>query len=79
MQVEINATTGVEEKVDLEKGFGEYIFEASAEPYAAIACSSVMITWVSPTEGNLKSCQAAGKGNLTISSSFKSHLFVQSF
>ena len=62
----MNITTprGVKETVDLKKGFGKYIFKASAESYAAITCNSVMITWVSQLKGDPKTCQAKGKHTL---------------
>ena len=63
---QVKLTTGVKENLNLKKGFGEQTFEASAEPYAAITCSSVKITWVSSTKGNLRSCQATGKESAII-------------
>ena len=56
----------MKEKVDLKKGFGQYIFEASAESYSDISCNSVMITWISSTKGKIQSCQAEGKRNVKI-------------
>ena len=65
-EVKLTTPGGVKENFVLKKGFGEYIFDASAEPYAAITCSSVNITWVSPTKGNLRSCLSGGKENAII-------------
>ena len=60
-EVKITVPSGLEENhIDLQKGFGEYIFEASAVSYAKITCTSVIITWMSPTKNVLKSCQATG-------------------
>ena len=73
--MKITTPGNVEEKVTLMKGFKEYIFEASAQPYAAISCSSVMVTWVSQTKENLKSCQAEGKKILATVKFFTNELY----
>ena len=58
----VNITVSIDvEEVNLNQSFREYTFEASAEPYAGISCSSVVITWTSPTKGIFKSCKAEGK------------------
>ena len=49
----------VEGTILLKEGFGKYVL--NSESHTDISCSSVMITWVSQTEGNIKSCQAEGK------------------
>ena len=59
-RVSINTSSNVKE-VYLRKGFGENIFNASAESYSAINCSSVMITWSSSKIGNVLSCHSKGK------------------
>ena len=59
-EVKFTTPTGVE-IINLHKGFGEHVLNISAESYSEISCSSVIITWESPTQGNILSCQAAGK------------------
>ena len=60
-EVKITTPIGIDAYVNLNKGFGKYVFEASAEPYTAINCSSVMVIWSSPTKENVDSCQGEGK------------------
>ena len=64
-EVKINTSNGLE-IIHLTKDFGKYVLTISAEPYSAISCSSVNITWVSPTKGNLLSCQSEGDENLIV-------------
>ena len=71
-EMKLNTPSGVNENFFLKKGFGEYVLNASAQPYAAIDCSSVKITWVSPSKGNLRSCRAEGKKSVK---SFKATFF----
>ena len=65
----ITTPTGVETEVNLEKGFEEYVFYASAEPYNAITCKGVMISWVSLKVGVVKSCEPEGT-EILVSSTF---------
>ena len=58
--------TLAEDTIYLKKGFGEYTFYTSAEPYGGITCRGVTITWVSPTNGNLTICEAEGKMNFML-------------
>ena len=59
---EVNMTTPIDSaSVNLTKGFGEHIFEASAESSTAITCKSIMITWLSQTRGNISIHQEEGK------------------
>ena len=61
----ISVPSGVE-IISLKKGFGEYVLNISADSYTDITCSSVKITWMSPTEGDVKVCQAEGKEKLVM-------------
>ena len=63
-EVKLSTVSVLEEKVELKKGFGNYSINATAKSHPNITCSSVMITWVSLTKGNVHSCQAEGKENL---------------
>ena len=65
-EMKLNTPSGVKENFVLKKGFGEHIFDVSAEPNAAITCSSVKITWVSSAKGNLMSCPSEGKESAII-------------
>ena len=47
--------------VNVTEGFGDYVFEASAESYRDFTCNSAEIVWVSPAKGRLQSCHAKGK------------------
>ena len=76
LEVNITIVNEVEETVPLERGFGKYIFNASAEPYSRVTCSGVVITWVSSTMGNRKTCKAKGKGNfMMLITDVMKHLF----
>ena len=73
--IKINIHSVVEEKVNLKKGFGKYMLVASANPYAAITCSSVMITWTTSIKKSL-SCQAEGKEELIMITFCQSQYFL---
>ena len=58
--INITTTSGMGNKIDLRKSFGEIVLNASAEPYT---CQNVKIIWTSSKNGTVKSCEAEGKVN----------------
>ena len=62
-KVKITLPSGAGAQLNLKEGFGEYVFEALAEPFTAIDYNSFNITWVSSKTGDVKTCQAKGTCN----------------
>ena len=70
MEVKIR-TQNSSDVVNLRKDFGEHVLESSADSYTALSCSSVSITWVSPTKGYILSCTPKGKAILKMLTSLQ--------